>query len=63
MFLSFTATTLILQKPSVTTRHQPTDEVVSTSAQLHHALQVVVPEDLPAARVQAAVRHFGHFLS
>lgn len=63
MLLSFIVTGLILQKLSATTRHQPTDEVVSTSAQLHHALQVVVSEDLPAARVQAAVRHFGHFLS
>lgn len=47
----------------MTSRHQPTDEVVSASAQLHHVLQVVVSEDFPAARVQATVHHFGHFLS
>lgn len=40
-----------------------TDEVVSVSPQLHHVLQVVVAQDLPAARVQAAVGHSGHFPS
>lgn len=39
-----------------------TDEMVSMSPQLHHVLQVVVSQDFPAARVQAAVGHFGHFL-
>lgn len=39
-----------------------TDEMVPVSPQLHHVLQVVVSQDFPAARVQAAVGHFGHFL-
>lgn len=37
--------------------------MVSMSPQLHRVLQVVVPQDFPAARVQAAVGHSGHFLS
>lgn len=37
--------------------------MVSMSPQLHRVLQVFMAQDFPAARVQAAVHHFGHFLS
>lgn len=43
--------------------YEPTDKMISQPSQLHHILQLVMSEHIPAARIQATVCDFGNLLS